>query len=174
MTCASITELNVLAISFREVRAPEGQKFFAPTHPVWFSLGEGTPGVVPWGASAYEDDGTANRLNLCVRVDNPIVSAVRNLEARVKSALELPRLNSCLKEDVLRLKVWMDEAHDVFVWNGDGELVSRDKLRTLQNTRVNVMVELRGVYVTEHGSGLVLDAVDVLIGGSNRPTPPWI
>jgi hypothetical protein len=168
----SITEVNVLGISFREVQCQEGQKFFAPTRPVVFTLGSGTPGVVPWGASAYEDDGTAKRVNLCIRVSEDVVAAVRNLEARAESALGV-KLNSCVKNDILRVKVWIDDDHIVNVWNLDKERLETSVLRMLKNEPINAMIEFRGVYTTEHGSGLVLDAYDVLVGRAERPACPW-
>jgi hypothetical protein len=168
----SITEVNVLGISFREVQCAEGQQFYAPTFPVVFTLGAGTPGVVPWGAAAYEDDGTAERVNLCIRVDEDAAAAVRNLEARAESALGV-KLNSCLKNNILRVKVWMDDKHIVNVWNLDKEPLETSVLRMLKNEPVNALIEFRGVYTTEHGSGLVLDALDVLVGRAEQPKCPW-
>jgi hypothetical protein len=168
----SITEVNVHGISFREVQCAEGQQFYAPTFPVIFTLGAGTPGVVPWGAAAYEDDGTAERVNLCIRVDEDVVTAVRNLEARAESALGV-KLNSCIKNNILRVKVWMDDKHIVNVWNLEKERLDISVLRMLKNEPINALIEFRGVYTTEYGSGLVLDAYDVLLGRDEVAVCPW-
>ena len=119
---------------------------------------------IPFEPSAFGGDGSETRLSICFAgVSEEMKKQLISMEESIGAT------TSCIKDDLLRSKINLEKVR-VF----DASKKRIDIPKSMRGWTVNVLVHLRGKWVTRQGCGLSLEASDLqFIQEAREPPCPF-
>ena len=116
--------------------------------------------VQVWGAtveyepSVYGGDGSEPRKNIVLSISEEEQAIFRELE----KAVDLKKLNSCIKDGAVKAKLTMAEVN-VY----DASKNPAEHPQQWRGCRVNAVVQMRGMWSSKTQSGLSLELTDIQV-----------